>query len=65
MRAIGAVLARLTTIGVIPDCQRCGEPMLVVSEERLVLVPPVFDVRCQCSGCGVAMRVRQVLPHFE
>jgi hypothetical protein len=65
MDVIGAVLARLSTIGVIPDCQRCGEPMVVVSEERVVMAPPVFDVRWQCSGCGAAMRVRQVLPHFE
>ncbi len=65
MGAIGAALARLTAVGVFPPCQRCGEPMLVVSEERVAMVPPVFDLRCQCSGCGAAMRIRQVLPHFE
>lgn len=65
MSVIGAVLERLTTFGAIPDCQRCGGPMLALSEERLVMVPPVFDVKCRCSGCGAVMRVRQVLPHFE
>jgi hypothetical protein len=65
MGAIGAALGRLITIGSIPDCQRCGEPMVVVSEVRVVMVPPVFDLKCQCSGCGAAMRVRQALPHFE
>lgn len=65
MGAIGNAFERLITIGAIPDCQRCGGPMVVVSEERLVMVPPVFDVKCRCSGCGAVMRVRQVLPHFE
>ena len=65
MSAIGAAWGCLLGIGLLPDCQRCGEPMVVVSEERVAMVPPVFDLRCQCSGCGVSMRMRQAFAHFE
>jgi uncharacterized protein with PIN domain len=65
MSAIGAMLERLTMGSAIPDCERCGGPLVVVSEERVAMVPPVFDVTCRCSACGVIVRVRQILPHFE
>jgi hypothetical protein len=65
MSAIGAAWGRLVGIGRIPDCERCGEPMVIVSDQRVAMVPPVFDVKCQCSGCGAFTRVRQALAHFE
>ena len=65
MSAIGAAFDRLITTGAIPDCPRCGVSMTVSSEERVAMVPPVFDVTCRCAGCRVAMRVRQVLLHLE
>ena len=65
MGAIGAAFGRLATTGVIPACPRCGEPMTVSGEERVAMVPPVFDVTCRCPGCSAAMVVRQVVLHFE
>ena len=65
MGVIGAALERWVGIGAIPDCERCGGRMAVVSEERVAVVPPVFDMTCRCAGCGAVMRVRQVLPHLE
>jgi hypothetical protein len=65
MGGIGAAFDRLITTQPIPPCQRCGKPMDVVKEERVAMVPPIFDATCRCSGCGALMRVRQVLPHFE
>jgi hypothetical protein len=65
MRAVGAVLERLLTAGAVPACQRCGERMIVVSEERLATVVPVFQILCRCSGCGLASTVRQVFDLFD
>lgn len=65
MGAIGTAFGRLITTGPMPGCERCGRRMDVVSEERVAIAPPVFDLTCRCSGCGAVMRVRQVLPHFE
>jgi hypothetical protein len=65
MFGVRAVLQRLFVSGRVGDCPRCGEPLIVLSEERLAIAPPVFDLRCQCPSCGVVAQVRQVLPHFE
>jgi hypothetical protein len=65
MSGIGAAFDRLITVGALPNCPRCGVPMTVSGEERVAMVPPVFDVTCRCADCRVAMRVRQVLLHLE
>jgi len=59
------MLERLLTVGAVPICQRCGERMIVVSEERLASIVPVFQVLCRCSGCGLASTVRQVFELFD
>ena len=65
MGAIAAALERLLTSGANAICERCGGPMVVESEERVMTVPPVFDLTWRCSRCGALMRIRQVVPHFE
>ena len=56
---------RLITFGRIPDCERCGGDLVVFDEERITMVPPVFELECRCHVCGFELRVRQVLTHFE
>jgi len=36
-----------------------------MSEQRVSMAPPVFDLECRCPACGHRMRLRQVLTHFE
>jgi hypothetical protein len=62
---IAAALERLLGLGAIPDCQRCGEPMVVASEERIAAFPPVFEVGCRCTGCGLISHVRQVFDQLD
>jgi len=57
---IAAALERLLELGAIPDCERCGEPRVVVSEERIAAYSPVFEVGCRCTGCGLISHVRKV-----
>jgi hypothetical protein len=62
---IAAALERLLGLGAIPDCQRCGEPRIVVSEERIAAYPPVFELGCRCTGCGLISHVRQAFDRIE
>jgi hypothetical protein len=62
---IAAALERLLGLGAIPDCQRCGEPSVVVSEERIAAYPPVFEVGSRCTGCGLISHVRQAFDRFD
>ena len=57
---IAAALERLLGVGAIPDCERCGEPRVVVSEERIAVHPTVFELGSRCTGCGLILHVRQV-----
>lgn len=56
---------RVMTVVRVPDCERCRGPLDVMSERRVSMVPPVFDLECRCPVCGERTRVRQVLAHFE
>jgi hypothetical protein len=62
---IMAALERLLVLGAIPDCGRCGEPVVVASEERIAAFPPVFEVGCRCTGCGLTSHVRQVFDQLD
>jgi hypothetical protein len=62
---IAAALERLLGLGAIPDCQRCREPSIVVSEERIAVYPPVFEVGCRCTGCGLIFHVRQAFDRLD
>lgn len=56
---VAAALERFLEVGAIPDCERCGEPRLVVSEERIAGYPAVFEIGSRCTGCGLIFHVRQ------
>jgi hypothetical protein len=56
---------RVVTVGRVSDCERCRGSLDVVSEQRVSMTPPVFDLECRCPACGHRVRVRQVLTHFE
>jgi len=56
---LSAQLERLLGLGAIPDCERCGEPRVVVSEVRIAATPPVFQLGSRCTGCGLTFHVRQ------
>ena len=56
---------RVVTVVRVPDCERCRGSLDVVSERRVSMAPPVFDLECRCPVCGHRVRVRQVLAHFE
>jgi len=60
MKGLGAVFGRLLPTS-RSHCDRCGAALVVVSEERLTSLVPVFDVCYRCVVCGHATRVRQVL----
>ena len=62
---IAAALERLLGVGAIPDCERCGEPRVVVSEERIAVHPPVFELGSRCTGCGLIFHVRQAFDRFD
>jgi hypothetical protein len=62
---IAAALERVLGLDVIPDCQRCGEPMVVVSEEWIAVYPPVFEVGCRCTSCGLISHVRQAFDRID
>lgn len=62
---IAAALERLLVPGAFPDCGRCGEPMVVMSEERIAAYPPVFEVGSRCTGCGLISHVRQVIDPID
>jgi len=62
---IMAALERLLVLGAIPDCGRCGEPVVVVSEERIAAYSPVFEVGSRCTGCGLISHVRQVFDQLD
>jgi hypothetical protein len=62
---IAAALERLLGLGAIPDCERCGEPRVVVSEERIAAYPSVFEVGCRCTGCGLISHVRQKFDQID
>lgn len=62
---IVAALERLLAVGAIPECGRCGEPVVVASEERIAEFPPVFEVGCRCTGCGLISRMRQVFDQLD
>ena len=56
---VAAALEHLLGIGALPDCERCGEPRVVVSGERVAASPPVFVLGSRCTGCGLTFYVRQ------
>jgi hypothetical protein len=56
-----AVLDRLPGIGSTSDCERCGEPRVIVSEERIAAYPAVFELCSHCTGCGLIFHIRQAL----
>ena len=58
---VAAALERLLGMGAISDCQRCGEPRVIVSEERVAAYAPVFELRSRCTGCGLIFHIRQAL----
>jgi hypothetical protein len=62
---VAAALERLLGLGAIPDCERCGEPRVVVSEGRIAVYPPIFDLVSRCTGCGLIFHVRQVFDRFD
>ena len=63
--SVAAALERLLGLGAIPDCERCGEPRVVVSEERIAVYPPIFELGSRCTGCGLIFHVRQVFDRFD
>ena len=65
MSGIAAALERLLGLGAIRDCERCGEPRVVVSEERIATYPPVFELGSRCTGCGLIFHVRQAFDRLE
>jgi uncharacterized protein with PIN domain len=56
---VAAALERLLGIGAISDCERCGEPRVIVSEERIAAYPRVFELCSRCTGCGLIFHIRQ------
>ena len=56
---VAVALERFLAMGAIPDCERCGEPRVVVSEERIADFLPVFELASRCTGCGLLFHVRQ------
>jgi hypothetical protein len=65
MTGVAAALERLLGLSAIPDCERCGEPRFVVSEERIAAYPPVFEVSSRCTGCGLIFHVRQAFDGLD
>jgi hypothetical protein len=62
---VAAALERLLGLGAIPDCERCGEPRVVVSEERIAVYPPVFELGSRCTGCGLIFHVRRAFDRLD
>jgi len=62
---IAAALERLLGLGAIRDCERCGEPRVVVSEARIAVYPPVFELGCRCTGCGFIFHVRRAFDRLD
>ena len=58
---LAAVLERLLGVGAISDCERCGEPRVIVSEERMAAHPRVFELCSRCTGCGLIFHIRKAL----
>jgi hypothetical protein len=56
---VAAALERLLGLGAISDCERCGEPRVIVSEERLAAYSPMFELCSHCAGCGLIFHIRQ------
>ena len=63
--SIAAALERLLGLGAIRDCERCGEPRVVVSEEWVATYPPVFELGSRCTGCGLIFHVRQAFDRLD
>jgi hypothetical protein len=64
-RGIAEALERLLGLGAISDCERCGEPRVVVSEERIAAYPAVFELGSLCTGCGAVFHVRQAFDGLD
>jgi hypothetical protein len=62
---VAEALERLLGLGAIPDCERCGEPRVVVSEERIAVYAPVFELGSRCTGCGLTFHVRQAFDRLD
>ena len=58
---VAAALERMLGIGAISDCERCGEPRVIVSEERIAAYSPVFELCSRCTGCGLVFHIRRAL----
>lgn len=67
IRRPGAAVAleRFLAMGAIPDCERCGEPRVVVSEERVGAFLPVFELASRCTGCGLIFHVRRAFDQLD
>ena len=64
-RGITAALERLLGLGALPDCERCGEPRVVLSQKRVAVYPPVFELGSRCTGCGLISHVRQTFDQID
>ena len=56
-----AAVERLLGLGAISDCERCGEPRVIVSEQQIAAYPPVFELCSRCTGCGLTFHVRRAV----